>query len=126
MRLGDGLEIVGLVGMRTHRVRQRRVDRRGAEIGADDGSLGIAAERAHIFQRHLARLHARARNHRAERIENAVLAFAQHLLGQLLIPRSDHVAGEPLRHAWAAAKSRTAAGGGQSGNRAGGLQETAA
>jgi hypothetical protein len=36
MRFGHGLEIIRLVGMGAHRIRQRRVDRRGAEICPHD------------------------------------------------------------------------------------------
>ena len=126
MRLGDGFEIVGLVGMGAHRIGQRRVDCCGPEVGADHGSLRVAAKRANVFQRHLARLHPRARHHRTERVENPVLAFAQHLFGQLLIACGDHVAGETLSHAGPRREGRAAASCSQSGNGAGGLKETAA
>lgn len=126
MRLGDGLEIVGLVGMGAHGVGQRCVDRRGPEIGPDEGGLRIAAEAADIFQRHDTGVHARARHHGTERIENAVLTCQHHLLGQLLIARSHHVPRQPFGDTRARRAHRAAAGGGHRGNRSGGLQETAA
>jgi len=99
MRLGDGLEIISLVGVSAHGVGKRRVDRRGAEIGADDRRLRVAAEGPYIFQCHDTRIHVRPRHHRAERIENAVLAFDHHLRRQFLIACGNHVARKPLRDA---------------------------
>jgi hypothetical protein len=94
MRLGHGLEIVGLVGMGAHGVGERRIDRRAAEIRPDDGALRFAAESRDIAHGHLARRHARARNHRAEGVENAVLAGQHDRVGQRRVARRRHVASQ--------------------------------
>ena len=94
MGLGDGLEVVGLVGVAEHAVGERRIDRSGPEVRRDDRGFLDAAQAAHIAQRHLARPHARARHHRAERVEDAVLALSEHVGRKRAGARLDHVARE--------------------------------
>lgn len=95
MRLGDRLDIVGLVGMGAHCVGERGVDRGGAEVGSDHRGLRLAAEPANILHRHDAGRHARARHHGAEGVENPVLARHRDDVRQRLIPGRGHVACEP-------------------------------
>ena len=75
MRFRHRLEVVGLVGVRAHRVRQRPVDRRRAEIRRDDRGVRMSSLFTHKFQSGDPGRHARAGNHRAERVENMVFAF---------------------------------------------------
>ena len=44
MRLGDRLDIVGLIGMGAHGVGERGVDRRGEEVGTNHRGLRLAAK----------------------------------------------------------------------------------
>jgi hypothetical protein len=54
VRLGERVEVVGLVGVREHAVRERGVDRGGDDVGGRDTRLGGAALRTHVVDRELA------------------------------------------------------------------------
>ena len=126
MGLGDRLEIIGLIGMGAHRVGKRRVDRRGAQIGADNRGLLGAAEPSHVDHGLDARMHPRTGNHRAEGVENAMLAFHEHRLRQRLIACRDHVACQPCRHSRIRRRGHFERRSRQRGGRAGRLQHAAA
>jgi len=65
------MKIIGLVGVRKHRVGQCGVDRRGADVGGDDGRFGNPALRPRIPDRHLAGLEVRTRHHCCNRVQDA-------------------------------------------------------
>jgi len=92
MGLGDRLEIVGLIGMPEHAVDERRVDGRRPQIGRQDRRFRRASLRSGERDRHLAGLQPRARDHRRDRVEDAVPRLADDLWRQLLLTRGRHVA----------------------------------
>jgi hypothetical protein len=94
VRLGQRIDVVGLVRVREHAVRQRGVDGRRPEVGRDDGSLRHAALRAHEADGHLSRPEVRPRHHRPQRVEDAVLRVHEHLGRERLLAGRHHVARE--------------------------------
>ena len=90
--LGDRLEVVGLVGMPEHAVDERRVDRRGPDRRRQDRGFRHTALRPRETDRRFTRLEARARDHRRNRVEDAVTRLARDLGRQRTIARGRHVA----------------------------------
>ena len=98
MRLGHRLEVVGLVRVREHPVRERGVHRCRANVCREDRRLGRSALRANVARGHDAGRQHGAGDHRADGVEDAVLGVAHDRRGQVSIPRRDHVTREPAGH----------------------------
>ena len=93
MRLRIGLEVVGLVRVREHRVDEGRGDDRRAEVRRHDRGLRRSALRAREADCHFPGLQARARNHGRDRVEDAMLRVTDDVPGQRLLTGRGHVAG---------------------------------
>ena len=94
MDRADGIGVVGLIGMRRHRVGERRVDGRGHDAGADHHRLGLAAEAVDIACGELAGLEARAGHDRGERVEHMQLGAGDDVGRQFAIERVRNVFGK--------------------------------
>jgi hypothetical protein len=70
--------IVGLVGVREHAVRKRRVDGRGDDAAADDLRLRFAALLLDVAQREDAGLERGPGHHGCNRVEDMVLRLRHH------------------------------------------------
>lgn len=92
VRLGDRLEIVGLVGVGAHCVGEPGIDHRRAQIAPDDTRLRRAARAPNVFERHHAGFHPGTRYHRAQRIQDPVFAGEFDLGRQFPIASGHHIA----------------------------------
>jgi len=95
VRLGDRLEIVGLVRMAEHRVRQGGVDCRGSDVRGEDGSFRDPTLSSDEPDHGFAGFETRARDHRPNRVEDPMLAFADDVGWKISVPSGHHVAGQP-------------------------------
>ena len=82
MRQRRGMGIVGLVGMRQHTVRKRRLDRTREQAAADHRRDARAAISFHKTDRGLAGQKGHARDHGCDGVEHMVLALLDHVVGQ--------------------------------------------
>ena len=91
MRLRDRLEVIGLVCVTEHAVRERRIDGRCFDTGCEDRRLGRSSLGLHVSYGRLARLHLSAGHDRAECVENAVPGLPCDIGGQIAIASLHHV-----------------------------------
>ncbi len=91
MRFRLRVEVVCLVGMAEHGVRERRVHGRRPDVGGEHARFSDTALAARILDGHLARLEMRTRHHRSDRIQDPVSGGLLHFGRELTLPRLDHV-----------------------------------
>ena len=88
MRARRAVRVVGLVGVRQHPVRERRLDRAAHKIGSGDRRHGLPAVAARKRDRRAPRRQAGPRDHRGDRVQNVVLGLLEHRLRQRAVRAS--------------------------------------
>ncbi len=95
MRERRRVRIVGLVGLGQDAIRERGFDRAAKHIGSDHGGDFLAAVSSGELNGGAAGREFGARNHRGDGVEDVMLRFFRHLIGQCAIAGVGHVCAEP-------------------------------
>src|SRR5882724_1840238 len=90
--------VVSLVGVREHAIREGGFDRAAQDVRGDDSSNCLAAIGASKFEGGAAGREAGARNHGGERVQDMLLGFLYHFVGQSAGSGGAHVSAELLHH----------------------------
>jgi len=93
MRLGQRIDVVGFVRVRTHPIHQRSVDGGSLDVGGENGCLRNPALPAYETDSQVAGSETRARNDGPHPVQYAMLGVQQNLGRQVAIPGRHHIPG---------------------------------